>query len=802
MATIDPETHQNLVELRGYSKAWQRAKAEQLFRQIVRASDHGTLTLISHDLNEILSEFEKKRKRELGRLLQEALEGRSSPHGRALDVLVPSNARDMTTRYASRLSELRDKHIFQWATYYRDHIGYIYKDLVSIIPSLGSEVDAEELIQSLFAAHSGEIFSRGYAHVLERGLEGEIGVTKSLRGLQQFMYVVVGLLRDQRENTLSKQQSSTHWDIASAMISGILLGYRNVVMGEVDGARILTENLTAWLPMLGFCRGRHALQLAQPGRSVLDESEASICSLLLGADRWSIQANTPAVLPRYSRVHLGMNRLDITYSIGVDRVSQDIVACAFFNGHTESTRDLQDAIALGMVVVTELSEDCREWVESNCSDEVINASDTQGKLSQFENLADTIAAALTLRSAPESTRSLSGRIPRNYAKDFPLDDPLFRRGQFEVERHSVNKVVQDLQRGTGAYVWCSVRRSGKTTAAEAIAGTSEQALVVMQSMDHRPNSLEFNVLSSRVRAALESGKAIAENFFGDLVNDCVVATAQATTPKKKLVFIIDEYESLFGLIDDYASKSAGIRHTVALPLISQMLGFSMRNTLLFMGQRPDAHMILLSQNQLSPNVRQHVFPLFEHQPNTPSEFATLVNRILTDKLRFSDAFITAVHRETRGHPYLTVNLLVDLCDWLMQSTCFELGNELDEQLFVDFAKERLDFTTLKRSPYYGLFHRMLAEFSSERSREQEPWLYVVTTIMKEIVRRHPRRLNCSMATFEEIAKPLECLVNMPPGRLLNSAAMANFLHETNGAVHLGIPLMARLAASATSRITV
>ncbi len=798
MSTIDPITQQSLIELRGYAKAWHRVKAEEVFRRIVRSSDHATLTLISHDLTGILGEFEKKRKRDLSLLLTKKLE--CGPECASVsEVGKLTTLDDLIDDYERRLNDLSEKHIFQWATYYRDNIKYIINDAVHRTPALRSDNDAEERIQSIFATHSFDIFSRGYARVLERGLDYEIGVTKSLRGLQQFMHVVIGLLRDQRESALTKQLSTLYWNISSAIITGILLGYRNIIIADTKGEEILIDNLSAWLHMLGFCRGRHVLLLAQPGQSIIPNSEASVCSLLLGADRWSLQANTPAVLPKYSRVNIAVNRLDITYSLGVDRVSQDISVAAFFNGPTGTIGDLENALALKMIVIAELTEASRESVEAKFIHEVINAADAQGSIQKFESLAETVAASLTARSLPATTQSLSGKLPRNYAKDFPLDDPLFRRGQFEVERHSVNKIVQDLQRGIGAYVWCSVRRSGKTTSAEAIAGANDQTLVVVQSMDHRPNSLELNVLGSRVRAALEAGKAIPENFFGELVKDCVFATSQANVPKRNLVFIIDEYETLFDLIDGYTLRDPTLKATVSLPLISQMLGFSMKNTLLFMGQRPDAHMILLAQNQLSPNVRQHAFPLFEHQRGSPSEFATLVNRILTDNLRVSDGFVEAVYQETKGHPYLTVNVLVDFCDWLMASTTFELGSELSDQLFSDFAKERLDVNALRSSPHYSLFHRMLAEFSSERSRDQEPWLYAVTTILREIVRRHPKRLSCSLVVYDEITKPLEYLVRTTPRRLLTSATMANFLYESNGVVHAGIPLMARLAASATSK---
>ncbi len=799
MASIDPKTHQSMVELRGLAKAWQRQKADDLFRLIVSGSNHETLTLLSHDLREVLSTFEKKRKRSLTELLESALAGRRVQSPVFVRQEQAVTGAELSEKYASRLNELRDKHIFQWATFYRDNVAYICKDAVGSLPSVGDGADVEEIVQALFAEHSTAIFQHGYNHVRGRGLAEEIAVAKSLRGLQQFIYLIMALMIEQRDAFSAKQDAGYAWDIASAMITGILLGYSHVAMENNNGVSLLNQNMPAWLPALGFCRGRHVIQLAEGSNPVIQKTESAICSLLLGIDRWATQANPSLTLPRLSRVNLGANRLDITYSTGLTGVNRDLAVCAFFNGGVSSTRDLEDAIALQVdVIVADLSDNCREWVESNDFDRIIDSSDAKGSISQFQNLAETIAATLGRQSRPAGEDLVLGRITRNYAKEFPLDDPEFRR-LFEVERHSVKQIVQDLQRGTGAYVWCSVRRSGKTTAASALTDSDSQTLVVFQSMDHRPNALEINLLSSKVRSALDDGRAIAENFFQAIVDDCVAATVSSSAKPRKLVFIVDEYESLFGLVDAYASRDPGIRHTVAQPLLSQMLAFSMKNILLFIGQRPDAHLILLSQNQLSPNVRQHEFPLFSHTPGTASEFTQLVRRVLSEKLPFSDAFANAVYEETRGHPYLTVNLLVDMCDWLIRTDNFNLGDELDARHFTQFSGEHLVPAQLKRSPYYTLFHSMLAEFTSERSRQQEPWLYAVTSVLREIALKHPKRLSCSLPTYEKFAKPLESLVHLPPPRLLLSAVKANFLKDHDGMVKPAIPLMARLAASAEAR---
>ena len=167
----------------------------------------------------------------------------------------------------------------------------------------------------------------------------------------------------------------------------------------------------------------------------------------------------------------------------------------------------------------------------------------------------------------------------------------------------------------------------------------------------------------------------------------------------------------------YTSEDVGLRYLVAQPLLSQMVGFAANNLLVFMGQRPAAHLIASPQNDLSAPLRQHNFPLFEHFAGaTDTEFTQFLRRVLTDKLPFAPSFADAVFQETSGHPYLTVNLLVDLCDWLIQNRRKEGHGDLDSAVYAAFAKDRLSQAALERSPYYSFFHGMLSEYLRASAR--------------------------------------------------------------------------------------
>jgi hypothetical protein len=801
MATIDPKLQAQLGELQRLAQAWQRRRADDLFRRIVNTCSTDVLVLISHDLRKIAATFEKGSRRKLTELLESHLSG-SVSRGIAVEPGSPQRltVSDLQSTYEKMLDNLRDKHIFQWTTFYRDNIGYVFRDAIDRGPLSDQPEEVTQRIELILFRHTKSIFSRGYTFARERGLDVEVATDKSLRGLQQFLYLVMGLLFDQRDYIEQRGCMVAAWDIVSAMLTGIMTGYRDIELDDLSGAAILDGSPVAWLPALGFCRGEDAVRICTREFGKISVESSSICALLLGVDRWIAKSGLRSVMPRLSRVSLGAGRLDITYSFTESSESQDITMSAFYGEPVEYIRDIQEAINLRMVaIVAPLSEVVKDWLESTPKNTIIDSSDVREDITQAEALGETISSTLLAGALVSQNKSEDGQITRNYARDFPLDDPEFRRF-FEVERLSVKHVIQELQSRVGAYVWCSVRRSGKTTAASSLSETSNQTLVLFQSMDHRPNAIEVNVLGRALRAALTSGNPIPEDFFQSVVNTCVSAVAPTAPQQKRLVFIIDEYESLFGTLDASSRRDPGLRHLVIQPLISQMLAFSTKNVLLFMGQRPDAHQILLSQNQLSPNIRQHAFPLFAHSSEGVSEFSLLVRRVLTEKMPSAPTFDNALYMETRGHPYLTVNALVDFCDWIIEERIDLTNSALTGAHFERFASIRLIQSRLQRSSYYSLFHGMLAEFLSEQSREQEPWLHAVTHVLRDLAKRHPKKLSCSLASFESLARPSADILGVPPSRLLASAAMANFLSEHGGLVSPAIPLMARLAASIEPRI--
>ena len=159
-------------------------------------------------------------------------------------------------------------------------------------------------------------------------------------------------------------------------------------------------------------------------------------------------------------------------------------------------------------------------------------------------------------------------------------------------------------------------------------------------------------------------------------------------------------------------------------------------------------------------------------------------------------FSNAVYEETRGHPYLTVNLMVDFCDWLIE-TAAEGEGELSANAFRSFQRDRLTSGSLQRSPHYAFFIGMLGESLSARGRRTEPWLYAVASVLQELGKR---KQGLSITAFHKMAAPYCVDAGLTPQQLLQSAAMANFVRISEAQVVPAIPLLGRLAAVALPRI--
>ncbi|WP_448120966.1 hypothetical protein [Xanthomonas arboricola] len=790
MALLEGKVQVLLLQLQGYVEKTSWGEAHAAFREILDTANREQLRLLEPILRRLADQFHNRKRRDLTDSLNHQLQPPA-----------PIECDELLVTWREYLDGLRDKHIFQWNTFYRERIQYILNDAYGRLHDAPERAEVMSGLKQLLVAHSTDIYTRGYTHACTRGLTTDVIHAKSIHGLRQFLYLLMALLAEHRNVIRNAHDAALLWDIVSVMLSGVLQGYADSSFGNVQGATLLAQDSTPWLPALGFIRGSQTMELLSPHQGIFDNLLRTVVPALLAVETHTSRVmGDQYVLPRLSRVAVNMPRLDLIYSIDGGNVPRDLLISCYYDGEVDDPRLMDDSLSLrAALVLASLDRKVKDWAEAEGLEMIVDAASTNPDSRDIEVLGELAAVPIGIYLRIHPGMIDASRIVTNHAREFPLDEPQSRE-QLTVERYSVRSVFKDLQRGVGAFVWCSVRRSGKTTAGRRLAETGPDTQVVYQTMDHQPAQLDVNIFERRIAGAISARKILEPSFFQSVVSECQQAHARSA-PKKKQVFLLDEYESLFGLLLHIGNDDPVIRYSVAQPLLSQMLAFSQSNVLVFMGQRPDAHAIFLAQNQLTPNVREHSFPLFNHESAADnSEFNQFLRNVLSPRLPFTKAFADAVYKETNGHPYLTVNLMTDFCEWLIDKEAHYPSEALQEHTYQSFSQQSLTVGRLARSPHYGLFQNMFSEYLSEQCLEDSPWLYAISGIVRDIAHAHPHRLRCTTTVYRNIAAKYAGAANLTADRLLAQAKFANFLREHGGQVLLGIPLMGRLAASTTSKV--
>ena len=318
------------------------------------------------------------------------------------------------------------------------------------------------------------------------------------------------------------------------------------------------------------------------------------------------------------------------------------------------------------LIAGSLTHELQEWAEnrSTLKGILINTafSDSAKTAGQAEAILNQVISRLS------GSKGWEAPLSYNFARLFPLNNP-FLHATFRVVRQSVRNLLRSFERDTGIRLWCSVRRSGKSTAASFDLHPSGKIKVVNQTMQPTGQTTDDHIFAESLNEVLRSGKPLSDRFIKTVIEKY---SPNQVESGERIILVLDEYEILFDKLRIADRKDESVRYDVALPLLNQLVEFSRENLLLFIGMQPDAHYILMEHNQLSPYVVRDHFPLFAHVSGAiDSEFALLLQRVLREHVRLDPSFIDYLHTETSGHPFLTVNLLTDLFDWLR--SCAEIS---------------------------------------------------------------------------------------------------------------------------------
>jgi hypothetical protein len=739
--------------------------------------------------------FFKKRKIMLLELLDEKLYG--PPPAPATAAQASAHAEDAwLEEFHGALQDLSDRHIFQWSTYYRDRLA---EDFNYFLDRLADVEEARKLlpkISSALSSHAEDIFQKGFNYQTAQGESETYALLKSLNGLQRFFDLPIEFYSTRLPGAADLESACQLRALNSCMLSAIIVGYTQVTFGDRSGQEILQENARAWLHTLPFLTTDDML-LVQKRIGPSHFTDGLLRSVLptvsafdgLGTNRQHVP------LPALSQYSVAEHRLDISLRPSTRSPYQQMIEVqCYLDGGYIDRRDLEEAHRRGVAaVVAPLPSDLRAFIEQDGRlSATVVAVPREASVDSIPATRDQVLRLLVARSYRQGTTSVRSQpLQYNFARDFPLEEPGKLR-YYRVHRHSVHDLLRTFESRNGVRLWCSVRRSGKTTAGFDLASTTGEAAVVSQTCSSTGELANDGVCYDRISAALDEGRRIPSTFFADLVNHCADGES---ADRGRTVFVLDEYETLFGDLHAALQSDSGIRYTVVQPLLNQMVRYARENLLVFLGQQPDAHYILMEQNQLSPFVRQDPFPLFAHEIGAAeSEFAQFTQKVLGPQVASDASFIDAIYAETAGHPFLTVNLLRDFVAFLIEQERRQSDLHVTLEDAAQFSESRLRPSRISRSREYEFFRQAASQAMGARDGRDTVWLRTVYSCLSEITRTSPVSMRCGMKDFEDIVERIGPDTGISADRLLSSATESNFLDSDGEWVWPKIRLLGRIAA--------
>ena len=777
--------------IRALVAANRHREAEEALRELIASLDAVDLRDADSAISKLIGSFFPKRRRDLSTLFKARMA--VLEHGGA-ELL-----RDFRASLRNRLAVLSDRHIFEWATYYREAIQDIFREAEELRRKGAADSDLAAALREEFATHSREIYAKGFAYVMQSAPTAHgHALEKSRRGLYSFLELPLEPYLDEVQVATRAEPLRSLRTACSAMLRGIVEGYGGVHLGQRPGWGLLTAYPEAWAHFLPFMTADDLSAITtQAGPQPLPEGVLENVVPVAGAVDKLLDGSDPVVfcIPVMGRFTPEVGRLEWTVLLpkGVGgrqhlEVHSYVTPESIHRGHlVEAARR---TVAL---IVGPLPPDTAEWVREHdlLRPLVVNTRLAHGsghtsvaQLTQ-QILADTIAGAV-------GSAASSAPLSYNFARDFPLHMPAMQK-YFLVHRPTVLHLMRYCRFQQGIRLWCSVRRSGKTTACFELISSSPSSTVVTQTCESTRQQQGADLLYRRVEEAIHTGTRVPDGLLGQVVELCADAYV---APNTRVVLVIDEYETLFDRMRLAAARDPEVRYTVVQPLLNQMVAFSRENLLVLVGQRPDAHFIVMDQNQLSAYVRQDYFPLFAHAAGTlESEFGMLVRKVL-DPIGFEASFADALFEETGGHPFLTVNVLVDLVDWLIAHERPGASLGLSRRDFTAFRKERLTPEAIRGCREYEFFKHFLNEAMGDSSRLHTPWLYAVCSIMRRMAESGPDNRALTRDEYFAIAEEVDARgLGYEAIELLSAAHHSNFLFADANLVRLRIPIMGRIAAA-------
>ncbi len=775
----------------------QREEPERLLAELIGQMGPVELSDWRLDILKMTDQFQKKRRRNLRELIENMLQSGTDQGEMVVNESTETYSITPESKividFQRALDVLHERHIYQWSTFYRDCLTQYFDLFLEKMMHLSPD-DHCPTLSDLLAEHSRNIFSQGYEYVRNNRRHSN-PIEKSINGLSKFLELPIAFYSVRLSSVSDYRSAFALRLLVSAAVSGILEGYSSVQFGPETGKTILPRFRRPWVHYMAFLSPHHAegvINHLEPG-PLSEGLNASVLPLLDAIQKFFDRKDEDYFpLPIAGQYSWYQRRLDITVRPPHNTESQRFIeANAFLEEGLVSTADLNDALGRQVaLVIAPLRPDVRKIIDERegLTEIVVPADKTQRAFVANQAFQIWDDAIFALRSRRKDTFP----ITYNFAREFPLHDPN-KAKFFHVVRTSVRDLLRTFERRNGVRLWCSVQRSGKTTACFDLGSATGDSIIISQTCG-ATQAAGANVFYEQVADAVESGRKISRTFIMDVILEC----APIDIKNRRMVLVIDEYETFFGLLKLSLENKPKIRYTVVQPILDQLLSFSYDNLLVFLGQQPDAHFILMDQNQLAPYVEQDSFPLFEHRSGTTTgEFSELVRKILAGRIDCIARFMDAVFEETAGHPFLTANILGEFVDWLIEKQRPQIGLRVDKIDFSGFANLKLRKDQIEMSVDYEFFRNAVASAMSEQRYRTNPWLYTVYWVLHLITRDESKKFRIKLTDFENLTDriPIPDGANrLTSAEILRTASQTNFLSHDRRFVSVKIRTLGRIAS--------
>ena len=814
MSTIED----TLTDIKDRMARNEREGPENRLIEFMEQAGQAVLSEWHTDIMALVDQFHKKRRRRLLEVYRERTD--AVDDGAGIDAGEPAESyvairpdSDLVIGFKRALDELRQRHIFQWSTFYRDcltkHLGFFFAEMRDLSPN-----DSGDALAGPLEEHARNVFTSGYDYACEKGHGHDDAVRKAVNGLSRFLALPLEFYTARSSSVSDLKSAFALRLLLSAAVSGILKGCASASFGTTTGRTILPRYQRQWMHSVAFLTPSHAERIIEGLESgaLSDGLRTSVLPLLGALQKFFDRRDEDYYpLPVTGQYSWNDRRLDVAVRPPRDAESQRLMeASAFLEGGFVSTAALEDAVRRQVkLVIAPLRPDLQKVVKESRSLEAVvvpvelarSGLGEPGGTGRDERQRRVVAEDAfrcwdTAVSALRSKLVRTSPITYNIAREFPLTNP-GKAKYFHVARTSVRDLLRTFERSNGVRLWCSVRRSGKTTACLDLGSATGDSTIVPQTCGQSETEGATRFYEG-IREAIGAGNVVSETFVRETVMKC----APIDVENRRTVLVLDEYETLFGHLDAAAEERL-IRYNVVQPILNQMASFSHDNLLVFLGQKPDAHFILMDQNQLAPFVAHDPFPLFEHTVGTTTgEFSELVvSKILADRIECAASFLDALFGETAGHPFLTANVLRGFVDWLIKERRPQSELRVESDDFDGFAGHGLHTDRITMSRDYEFFRNGVALAMSEKGFRADPWLFATYWLLRQLSSNESsgsHTFSIDRADFGELMNKIP----VPHGKslpdhagILRSASQANFLTYDDRRVAVKIRTLGRIAAA-------